>query len=133
MPGPARPIAPYMLADPGGNSRGQRRGILRVDGRTKAGRQLRATRKALLDHLGPNASAPQLALAERAAFLELRATLFDQKIVDGTFTELDGKTYYALIGALRRCYAAIGLQRPAPAFAALMRPPGRQRRTEDAA
>ena len=40
-----------------------------------------------------------------------------------TFTPLDSSTYYALIGAMRRCYAAIGLDRPAPKFAELLKQP----------
>jgi hypothetical protein len=117
----ARPLAPYALLEPGTKSRGQRRGIVRCDMRTRAGRLLKRTRAALLEHVGPNATAAQLSLCERIAFLELRAALFDQKIVDGTFTECDSKTYYAMIGAIRRCYAALGLNRPAPKFAELLR------------
>lgn len=118
---PARPLAPYALLEKQPKSRGQRRGIVRCDMRTKHGQLLKRTRAALLDHVGPNATAAQLSLCERIAFLELRAALFDQKIVDGSFTELDGKTYFALVGALRRTYNAIGLDRAAPRFAELLR------------
>jgi hypothetical protein len=40
-------------------SRGQRRGIFRCDGRTREGRLLKETRKALLDHLGSGATVVQ--------------------------------------------------------------------------
>ena len=120
---PARPLAPYALLEPRSKSRGQRRGVVRCDMRTRHGQLLKRTRQALLDHVGADATAAQLSMCERIAFLELRAALFDQKIVDGTFTALDSSTYYALVGAMRRCYAAIGLDRPAPKFVALLKRP----------
>src|SRR5215831_5622918 len=121
MPGPARPIAPYMHIDPGGKSRGQKRGIVRVDGRTVEGRLLKNTRKALLEHLGPNPTIPQLALSERIAWLELRFAVFDRKQIEGTWTKLDNDTHLALIGNLRRLYQTLGLGRPTPQLSQLLK------------
>jgi len=55
MPGCALPITPYARIPP--KRRGQRRGILRVDARTRAGRLLRDVRKTLLEHVGSTATA----------------------------------------------------------------------------
>src|SRR6267378_3329243 len=116
MPGPARPLAPYALLEPSTKSRGQRRGIVRVDMRTRHGRLLKQTRAALLEHVGPHSTVAQRSMCERIAFLELRCALFDQKLISGEFTGNDANTYYALVGAMRRCYSAIGLERAAPKF-----------------
>jgi hypothetical protein len=135
MPGGcARPIAPYSLIERPAKSRGQRRGIVRVDGRTREGILLKKTRKALLDFLGPNITPPQRAICERIAWLELRCAVFDAKQIDGTFTHYDSATHLALIGGLRRLYREIGFNSPAPKFADLMkagpRPRGRPRKAE---
>jgi len=121
MPGFAKPVAPYSRVEPAARSRGQRRGIVRCDGRSRAGRLLKHPRKALCDHLGPHASTAQLAIVEHIAFLELRAALLSQKIIDGTYTNYDSSTHYALIGALRRCYREIGIESPTPKLAELLR------------
>jgi len=135
VPGPARPVSPYMISDPGGKSRGTRRRIVRVDGRTKEGRLLKNCRKALLKHVGANPSIPQLALIERASWLELRCAVLDAKQIDGTFTAYDANMFLALVGGLRRLYREIGIQQPAPTFSELLRdstpkrrgrPPGRR-------
>jgi hypothetical protein len=63
----------------------------------------------------------QRSMVERIAWLELRCALFDQKQISGTFTDLDGKTYLALVGSLRRLYSALGIERPAPKFAELLK------------
>jgi len=119
MPGCARPIAPYTRLEP--KSRGQRRGILRVDARTREGRLLRDARKTLLEHLGGTATAVQKSLVERAAWLELRIALLDAKQARGEFSDYDSRVYLAMIGSLRRVYQAIGIARPAPSFAKLLK------------
>ena len=47
--------------------------------------------------------------------------MFDRKEIEGKFTELDAKHYLALVGSLRRLYKEIGLSRPTPKFAELMK------------
>jgi len=66
--------------------------LARPDGRTKEARCLQPARKALLEHLGREArlSAPQRALVERAAMLQLRCAVLDGKILDGTFSVYGG-------------------------------------------
>jgi hypothetical protein len=121
MPGCARPIAPYMRLEP--KSRGQRRGIVRVDARTREGRLLRDVRKALLEHLGPNPTVVQRSMVERAAWLELKCALLDQKIISQTDTTFDSATYLSWVGHLRRLYQALGIARPAPSLAKLLKRP----------
>jgi len=70
---------------------------------------------------GRTATTAQLAIVEHIAFLELRAALLSQKIIDGTYTNYDSSTHYALIGALRRCYREIGIESPTPKLAELLR------------
>jgi hypothetical protein len=85
--------------------------LARPDGRTKEARCLQQARKALIAHLGGEAclSAPQRALVERAAMLQLRCAVLDGKILDGTFSEYDAKTYLAFSNSLTRTLAALGL------------------------
>src|SRR5271165_6267793 len=89
-----------------------------IDGRSKLGRLLIATRRALAAHLGgeDRLTAPQCALVERCAMLQLRLAVLDERIVTNTFTEYDAKTYLAFSNSLTRTLVALGLQ-PAAASA----------------
>jgi hypothetical protein len=73
MPSCTLPIARSAPIPP--ESRAQRRGIPRVDVRTREGGQLREVRKTLREHLGSNPTAAHKALIERAAWLELAIAL----------------------------------------------------------
>src|ERR1700730_10043545 len=120
------PLAIYATIEP--RFHGQRRGIVRCDGRSPEGRILKLARRNLLDHIGgADVATPiQKSLIERAAMLELRAAMLDQKVIDGSFTDYDGKTYNAVINSLTRVYKVLGIGRPKPEFADLMkRRPGR--------
>jgi hypothetical protein len=90
--------------------------LARPDMRSKKGRLLKQVRTGLIAHLGgeEKLSAPQRALIERIAMLSLRCALLDQKVVDGTFTEYDAKTYLAFTNSLTRTMTALGLERAAP-------------------
>ena len=83
-----------------------------IDGRTREGRLLIATRRALTAHLGgeDRLSAPQLALVERCSMLQLRIAALDARILDGSFTEYDAKTYLAFSNSLTRTMVALGLE-----------------------
>jgi len=93
--------------------------------RTKEGRLLKRVRQGILDHVtGNGATEPtfvQLSLAERAAQIELRLALFDQKRMAGEFTRYDNDVYMAEVGGLRRLYKEIGIGRATPSFAKLLR------------
>jgi hypothetical protein len=82
------------------------------DGRSKEGKLLRATRKALFDHLGgeDRITAPQRALIERCAMLQLRISMLDDRLVNGGFTEFDAKEYLAWSNSLTRTMVALGLE-----------------------
>lgn len=86
--------------------------LARPDGRTREARLLKAARAALFTHLGgeDRLSAPQRALVERAAMLQLRVASLDTKIIDGTFSEFDAKTYLAFSNSLTRTMTALGLE-----------------------
>jgi hypothetical protein len=86
--------------------------LARPDGRSREGRLVRSMRAALFEHLGGEArlSAPQRAMVERCAMLQLRCAVLDGKMLDGTFSEYDAKTYLAFSNSLSRTLAALGLQ-----------------------
>ena len=115
-----------------GRSRGQRRGIVHVDGRSREARLLKHVRRSILEqltaHQGGEATLVQRSLAERAAWIELKIAMLDQKQIDGTFSEFDSKNYYAAVGALRRLYKEIGIDKPPPPFASLLKTSGRPRK-----
>src|SRR5271163_3578408 len=83
-----------------------------IDGRTREGKLISATCRALAEHLGgeDRLSAPQRALVERCAMLQLRIAALDARIVDGSFTEYDAKTYLAFHNSLTRTLLGLGLQ-----------------------
>jgi hypothetical protein len=123
MPRPrcTHPLSVYSLIEP--KAHGQRRGIVKCDGRSPEGRILKNARRTLLEHIGGHevATPVQKSLIERAAMLELRAAMLDQKVIAGTFTDYDGKTYNAVINSLTRVYKVLGVERPQPKFAHLMK------------
>ena len=85
--------------------------LARPDKRTREGRCLQQARLGLIAHLGgeKNLTNPQRALIERCAMLQLRCAVLDRKILDGTFSEFDAKTYLAFSNSLRRSLEALGL------------------------
>jgi hypothetical protein len=44
--------------------------------------------------------------------LQLRIAVLDKRIIDGTFTEFDSKTYLSWINSMRRMLSTLGLQPP---------------------
>jgi len=73
---------------------------------------LKATRLALIEHLGGEGrlTPTQRALVERAAMLQLRCATLDRRIIDGSFTEYDAKTFLAFSNSLTRTMKALGLE-----------------------
>ena len=87
------------------------------DRRTKEGRLLAQMRAALYEQLGgeDRVNPLQRAMIERAAMLQLRCATLDRRILDGTFTEYDAKTYLAFSNSLTRVLRILGLDaRSAP-------------------
>jgi hypothetical protein len=87
--------------------------LARPDGRTKEARLLRQVREALIRHLGGTVTPPQRAMIERCAMLQLRCAALDRKILDGSFTEYDAKTYLAFSNSLTRALKALLGAQPA--------------------
>ena len=89
-----RPLRPH--------SRMLRRGVIGggVDGRSKAGRYLKAVEADLLADLGGPPSMAQKIAIHRIARLMLRLELFDEKLGAG-LTAHDARTYNALQNSLR--------------------------------
>jgi hypothetical protein len=87
----------------------------RVDRRTRAGRLLDRVRKELEAHVGPNPSAVQQLLIQRACVLSLRLALIDQKIFEEeAFTTVDSNMTVAWQNALTKCLRALGVPVEAP-------------------
>jgi hypothetical protein len=93
--------------------------LARADGRSREGRLLKQMRQELIAHMGGTVTPPQRAMIERAAMLQLRCAALDRKVLDGTFSEYDAKTYLAFSNSLTRTLKALGVQ---PAAAKPMDP-----------
>lgn len=97
--------------------------LAKLDGRTKEAALMRRVRAELTEFLGtPNVV--QRALIERAAVLSLRVAQIDAKILAGEpLTLHDSNFALAWNNALRRTFAAIGLQAPAESLDPVKRLP----------
>jgi hypothetical protein len=93
--------------------------LIQPDGRTREARLLRSMRKALIEQLGgaDRLLPTQRVLIERAVTLQLRCSMLDQRIIDGTFTGYDNNSYIAFCNALRRTMQALGPETPVTASA----------------
>jgi hypothetical protein len=89
--------------------------LARPDGRTREARLLKQVRQELTKHLGGKLTAPQRALVERVAYLQLRCAVLDRRIIDGSFSDFDSKQYLAFSNSLRRALSSLGLDAAAPA------------------
>jgi hypothetical protein len=96
-----------------------------VDGRTKAARFLRETRRQLTAHVGGTPSATQSVLIERAAMLRLHLAQLDEKALaaGGSLTDHDSRQYLAWSNSLDRAMRTLGIHgapAPAPSLAAYL-------------
>jgi hypothetical protein len=82
--------------------------LAQVDRRSRKGRLLDQMRAVLTEQLGGRLSPTQTVLIERAAMLQLRCAVLDARIIDGTFSEYDAKTYLAFSNSLTRTMVALG-------------------------
>jgi hypothetical protein len=94
----------------GPHSRLFARGSSAIDGRSREGRYLAAVRAQLVAHLGGSPSAPQRMIVDRLAVVALRLALFDEKIIAGSLTDNDARTYGALHNSFRLLIREIGLK-----------------------
>src|SRR5262245_41968949 len=86
--------------------------LARPDRRSREGRLLTQARDALFGQLGgeTNITPAQRFLVERASMLQLRVATLDRKIIDGSFSEYDSKTYLAFSNSLTRTLRTLGLE-----------------------
>ena len=92
----------------GPHSRRHRLGHL--DRRTFEGKLFDEFRTRLLEHVGGAPTVAQVAIIERACWVNLRCAMMDGKVATGDFTEQDSNVYLAWANTLRRLLDALGLQ-----------------------
>jgi hypothetical protein len=90
--------------------RSKRRGIVRVDRRTREGKLLEQTRAALTLHVGGNPTFVECAAIERAAFLTVEVAKVNARIAAGTSTAADLRAYLSLSNALSRATKSLGVK-----------------------
>ena len=88
-----------------------------IDGRRREARIVAATKKALIEHIGGNPTAPQMMLIEQCAILTLRLRLLDRRNGRGELTEKAAREYLCWNNALTRTLSVLGLQPTAAAAA----------------
>jgi hypothetical protein len=113
--------SPYAAINPTRRNK-QKRGLKIIDGRSPEAHFIRRVTKQLVDHIGiDRVTVPQRALISKIAWIELRCTILDRKLIENRETPLDVDTYLAHANALKRMYQALGLNRPTKSFTELMR------------
>ena len=83
-----------------------------LDGRSWQWKFLKARRAELAAHLGPNLGCVQERLIERCAWLQLKLTMLDRRLVEDegrAFTQQDNNSYLAWNNSLARTLALLGV------------------------
>jgi len=89
---------------------------VRLDRRTRLGRDVAAFRRELLQHVGDRPSATQRAIVELAVQLRARLVAMDQAFAErGDQSAHDTKSYLAWSNSLARAMGRLGLKGPAEA------------------
>jgi hypothetical protein len=81
-----------------------------IDGRSRDGRLARHMEAELIRHLGGTVSFVQKLLIERLIKIRLRLDALEEKAETGSWTDLDRRTYGALLNAERLTAREIGLK-----------------------
>lgn len=85
--------------------------LAKVDGRSSLAHRMRRVRDALTKHIGGRPSEAQKVLINRAVMLTLHIQAMDERMLaEGSFTELDSRTYLAWSNTLTRTMVALGLE-----------------------
>jgi hypothetical protein len=84
--------------------------LAKIDRRRIEYRILREVREALVKHCGGNPSPTQAVIIERVAWLSLRCSQIDRKVIEGTLTDYDAKSALAWSPAIQRSCKLLGLQ-----------------------
>jgi hypothetical protein len=90
--------------------RSNRRGIVRVDRRTREGRLLEQTRARLTAAIGGNPTYLQASAIERAAFLTVEVAKLNAMMAAGTSTLEVLRAYLSLTNALARATKSLGVK-----------------------
>jgi hypothetical protein len=101
--------------------RSPRHRLRRLDRRTREGRFLASTEKALLDHLGgaDRVSTPRRILCERISSDLLRLELLDEKSAAGEISDHECRIAHALRNSVRLMLRECGLDAVAPVSSSL--------------
>jgi hypothetical protein len=91
---------------------GDRRGLGKLDGRTKEAKFLNRMREGLIAHVGGSPSLPQRALIERLIHLELRVAIGERDMVVNPerFSAKDDAIYSSLVGKIETLYTKLGIK-----------------------
>jgi hypothetical protein len=115
--------SPYAAINPTRRNK-QKRGLRVLDGNSPEAHFIRRCTKRLIDdHFNGNVSTPQRALISKIAWIELRCTLLDRKLIDNRETPYDQDTYLAHTGKLMHLYGKLGIEKPKKSFAELLQKP----------
>jgi hypothetical protein len=79
-----------------------------LDGRTKEARILKSMRRELKALLGHTPNAGEIALIERLAWLQLRLSVLDRRLIAGEFTQFDASVYNAHVNSFARGLQKLG-------------------------
>ena len=113
--------SPYAAINPTRRNK-QKRGLRVLDGNSPEAHFIRRCTKRLIeDHFNGNVTTPQRALISKIAWIELRCTLLDAKLIDSRETPYDADVYLSHANALKRMYQGLGIEKPKKSFADLMK------------
>jgi hypothetical protein len=101
-------------------------GGIGISGRSREGRLLRDTERALIEHCGGSPSFTQKLLIRRISRAVLRLELLDEKVAHGQWTDHDSRTFGGLSNALRLMLRELGLkpsasEKPLPSLDEIVR------------
>lgn len=85
--------------------------LAKLDGRTREGRLMRDTRRALVQHVGGHPSVAQALIIDRIVNLTIRIAAMDRKFAEvGMMTDGDTAVYLAWTGTLTRSLRELGIK-----------------------
>jgi hypothetical protein len=85
-------------------------GGIGISGRSREGRLLRDTERALIEHVGGSPSFTQKLLIRRISRAVLRLELLDEKVAKGNWSDHDSRVFGGLSNALRLMLREIGVK-----------------------
>ena len=88
--------------------------IADIDGRSETGRYARHLSADLTAHVGGNPSVLEKLLIDRIVRTSIILSLLDKKFSDGGWTDIDARTYSALVTKQKTIAAQLGMRAAAP-------------------